>query len=151
MYKIFIFLAILSASMLAGLMATLLSVMRVMWRKQSDKDASKSFKDFLAHAATNRILSTLSITPVISAIVIAFLNKPDGTRSIYVYIGGGIWFLGFFLWTAFFNLPIYKAVAKWSDNETPNNGRELINRFHNVNIVRLLVSLVTSILFFMAI
>lgn len=151
MYKILVFLAILSAAILTGLMMTLLSVMRSMWLKQSDKDAAKGFKDFLASTSTGRILSTLSIMPVICGIVIAFIAVPNGARPIFAYIGSGVFFVGFFLWTAFFNLPIYKEVEKWSNDKTPNNGRTLIKRFHKVNIVRLLAALSTSILFFMAV
>ena len=151
MYKTFVFLAILSAAMLAGLMTTLLTVVRNVWREQSDEMAAKSFKGFLAHAATNRILSTLSIMPVISGIVIAFITAPHGKHPAYALVGGGIFLVGFFLWTAFFNLPIYKKVAAWDTDKVPVDVRSVIKRFHRVNLVRLFAALVTSILFFMAI
>ena len=151
MYKTFVFLGILSAAMLTGLMTTLSSVMRDMWLKQSTEDASKGLKDFLASTGTGRILSTLSIMPVICGIVIAFASKPNGARPLYAYIGAGVFFVGFFLWTAFFNLPIYKEAENWNNGKAPNNVREVIARFHTVNIMRLLAALATSILFFMAI
>ncbi|WP_429426338.1 hypothetical protein [Nocardia sp. GAS34] len=38
--------------------------------------------------------------------------------------GGGVFLLGFFIWTAIFNLPIYKAVATWNLTEaTPADVR----------------------------
>jgi uncharacterized membrane protein len=151
MYDTFIFLAILSAAMLTGLMTTLLTVMRGVWLKDSDEVAARNFKSFLAHAATNRILSTLSIMPVISGIAIMFIDTPKGDHSIYAKIGAVVFLIGFFLWTAFLNLPIYKKVAAWNDDETPSDTRMLIRRFHTVNIVRLAAALSTTILFFIAI
>ncbi len=90
----------------------------------------------------------VTILPVICGIVIAFVTAPNDAHPIFAYIGAGVFFVGFFLWTAFFNLPIYKEVQKWSYDNTPNNVRIIIARFHKVNIVRLLVALTTSILFF---
>jgi len=151
MYRLFTFFGLLSAAMLVGLMTTLLTVMRGVWLKESDDTAASSFKNFLAHAARNRILSTLSIMPVISAIVIAFIKSPADSHPHDAIIGGGIFFIGFFLWTAFFNLPIYKKVDAWPADKTPNDVRTLIKRFHDVNIVRLLAALIATVLFFMAI
>lgn len=150
MYQTFIFLAILSAAMLTGLMTTLLTVMRGVWRSESDEMAATNFKAFLAHAATNRALSTLSIMPVISGIVITFVSAPQGSHPLYAKIGAGVFFIGFFLWTAFFNLPIYKKVAAWKEGTAPADTRTLIGRFHQVNIVRLGAALAASILFFMS-
>lgn len=150
-YEIFDFLALSSALMLAGLMTILASVMRKMWRDQNDADAAASFKHFLKYAATNRILSTMSITPVIAALVMAFVTRPTGAQVGYAYVGGSIFLVGFFLWTAFFNLPIYKAVDAWSLVEAPSDTRVQIGRFHRSNAVRLVTSLVTAVLFFLAI
>jgi Domain of unknown function (DUF1772) len=113
-YDIFDFLALLSALMLAGLMVILSTVMRKMWREQNDADAAAYFKHFLKYAAADRILSTMSITPVIAALVMAFAAKPTGAQVGFAYAGGGIFLVGFFLWTAFFNLPVYKAVDAWT-------------------------------------
>ena len=150
-YDIFDFLALLSALMLAGLMTILSTVMRKMWREQNDADAAASFKHFLKCAATDRILSTMSITPVIAALVMAFVAKPKGAQVGYAYVGGGIFLVGFFFWTAFFNLPIYKAVDAWTLAEAPPDTREKIGRFHRSNAVRLVASLVTAVLFFLAV
>ena len=150
-YEIFDFLALLSALMLAGLMTMLASVMRKIWREQNDAAAAASFKQFLKHAATNRILSTMSITPVVAAIAMAFVTRPTGAQVGYAYAGGSIFFVGFFLWTAFFNLPIYKAVDAWTLAEAPSDTRVQISRFHRSNAVRLVASLVTAVLFFLAV
>ena len=150
-YDIFDFLALLNALMLAGVMTILSTVMHKMWREQNDADAAASFKRFLEYATTNRILSTMSITPVIAALVMAFVAKPAGSQAGYAYAGGGIFFVGFFLWTAFFNLPVYKAVNAWTLIETPSDTREQIGRFHRSNAVRLAASLVTAVLFFLAV
>ncbi|MGF6882844.1 hypothetical protein ABIA39_001786 [Nocardia sp. GAS34] len=75
---------------------------------------ARNFQDFLQHAGTNRVLSTL-------------------------------------IWTAIFNLPIYKAVAKWSlTDDTPADVRTQIRRFHTPNLGRLTAALATSVLFFVA-
>ena len=150
-YDIFDFLALLSALMLAGLMTILSTVMRKMWREQNDADAAASFKHFLKCAATDRILSTMSITPVIAALVMAFVVQPKGAQVGYAYVGGGIFLVGFFFWTAFFNLPIYKAVDAWTLAEAPQDTREKIGRFHRSNAVRLVALLVTAVLFFLAV
>ncbi|MGF6885668.1 hypothetical protein ABIA39_007415 [Nocardia sp. GAS34] len=63
MYRTLAFLAILSAAMLVGLMTTLLTVMRGLWNQQPELDAARNFQDFLQHAGTNRVLSTLTIIP----------------------------------------------------------------------------------------
>lgn len=150
MYRIVILVAILSAAMLAGLMGSLLVVFRPMWNRQTDEAASISFQQFLAVAATNRVLSTLSILPVVCGIVIIFLNAPSATKPVYAIIGGGIFLVGFFLWTAFFNLPIYRAVSAWNRDGHNPGSRQLIKRFHRVNTVRFAAALATSVLFFLA-
>lgn len=150
-YDICDFLALLSALMLAGLMAILSTVMRKMWREQNDAAAAANFKHFLKYAAADRILSTMSITPVIAALVMAFAAKPAGAQVGYAYVGGGIFLVGFFLWTAFFNLLVYKAVDAWPLGEAPSDTREQICRFHRSNAVRLVASLVTAVLFFLAV
>lgn len=150
-YEICDFLALSSALMLAGLMTMLATVMSKIWREQNDAAAAASFKHFLKYAATNRILSTMSITPVIAALVMAFVTKPAGARVEYAYIAGCIFLVGFFLWTAFFNLPIYKAVDAWTLAEVPSDTRLQIGRFHCSNAVRLVAALVTALLFFRAI
>ena len=150
-YDIFDFLALLSALMLAGVMTILSTVMRKMWREQNDADAAASFKQFLKYAATDRILSTMSITPVIAALVMAFVAQPKGAQVGYAYVGGGIFLVGFFFWTALFNLPIYKAVDAWTLVEAPLDTREKIGRFHRSNAVRLVALLVTAVLFFLAV
>ncbi|WP_315743026.1 MULTISPECIES: DUF1772 domain-containing protein [unclassified Bradyrhizobium] len=149
-YELFDFLALLCALMLAGLMLTLSTVMRKMWREQADADAAASFKHFLRSAASNRILSTMSITPVMAALVMAFVTKPADAQVGYAYVGGSIFLVGFFFWTAFFNLPIYKAVDGWTLDETPSDTRKQISRFHRSNAVRLVASLVAAVLFFLA-
>lgn len=152
MYRTLAFLAILSAAMLVGLMTTLLTVMRGMWNQQSDAGAARGFQDFLQHAATNRVLSTLTIIPIISAVWMAFLHAPDTTAKVCALTGGGVFLIGFFVWTAVFNLPIYKAVAKWDLTEAiPDDVRTEIGRFHASNIGRLTAALATSVLFFLAI
>ena len=150
-YDIFDFLALLSALMLAGVMTILSTVMRKMWREQNDADAAASFKHFLKYAATDRILSTMSITPVIAALVMAFVAQPKGAQVGYAYVGGGTFLVGFFFWTALFNLPIYKAVDAWTLAEAPSDTREKIGRFHRSNAVRLAALLVTAVLFFLAV
>ncbi|MBU3067829.1 DUF1772 domain-containing protein [Nocardia sp. NEAU-G5] len=151
MYRTLAFLAILSAAMLVGLMTTLLTVMRGLWNQQSEPDAARNFQDFLQHAGTNRVLSTLTIIPVISGVWMAFLHAPSSTAKVYALTGGGVFLLGFFIWTAIFNLPIYKAVAKWSlADATPADVRTQIRRFHISNIGRLTAALATSVLFFVA-
>lgn len=149
-YSFVVYLALLSAAMLAGLISTLLSVMRSMWARQTDVLAARSFQQFLAYAATNRVLSTLSILPVICAIVVIFIGAPSTSQLVYVLVGGGVFLLGFFIWTAIFNLPIYRSVAKWDTTKVPDNVRSLIRRFHLVNLARLTALLAASILFFMA-
>ncbi len=152
MYHVMAYLAIVSAAMLAGLMTTLLSVFRSMWNRLGDRDAASAFQDFLRHAATNRILSTLTIVPIICAIVMAFLTAPTPAKYVCALVGGGVFLLGFFLWTAAFNLPIYRAVATWDPAATvPTDTRALITRFHRVNIGRLVAALATTVLFFIAV
>ncbi|MFJ9367585.1 anthrone oxygenase family protein [Nocardia sp. NPDC101769] len=152
MYRTLAFLAILSAAMLVGLMTTLLTVMRGLWNQQSEADAARSFQDFLKHAGTNRVLSTLTIIPIISAIWMAFLHAPDTTAKVCALTGGGVFLLGFFIWTAVFNLPIYKAVDKWRLAEaTPDDVRTEIRRFHASNLGRLTAATATSVLFFVAV
>lgn len=150
MYQVLIFLAILAAAMLVGLMTTLLSVMRSMWRGQDDDVAARSLQEFLRFAATNRILSTLTIIPILCSIVIAFLGAPTTGKYVFALTGGGVFLVGFFLWTAVFNLPIYKLVSGWDLASTPVDVRAVIGRFHRVNIVRLSAALITSGLFFLA-
>ncbi|MBU3065454.1 DUF1772 domain-containing protein [Nocardia sp. NEAU-G5] len=151
MYRTLAFLAILSAAMLVGLMTTLLTVMRGLWNQQPELDAARNFQDFLQHAGTNRVLSTLTIIPVISGVWMAFLHAPDTTAKVCAVTGGGVFLLGFFIWTAIFNLPIYKAVARWNLTEaTPADVRTQIRRFHTSNIGRLTAALVTAVLFFVA-
>jgi hypothetical protein len=145
-----VYLALLSATMLVGLMTTLLTVMRSMWAGQTDALAAQSFQQFLNFAATNRVLSTLSILPVICSIVIIFIGVPSLMKLVYVLAGGGVFLLGFFIWTALFNLPIYRTVATWDNARVPDNVRSIIGRFHVVNLVRLAAALACSILFFLA-
>ncbi|MFE3956813.1 anthrone oxygenase family protein [Nocardia sp. NPDC059091] len=65
--------------------------------------------------------------------------------------GGEVFLVGFFLWTAIVNLPIYKAVAKWKLAEaTPADVRTQIRRFHTSNLGRLTAALATTVLFFVA-
>jgi uncharacterized membrane protein len=149
-YQAFVFAAILSSTMLVGLMTTLLTVMRAMWRAQADQAAAQSLRDFLAHAATNRVLSTLTVIPILSAIVIAFLGGPTPADHVRALVGGGVFLVGFFLWTAVFNLPIYRTVSQWDLASTPTDTRLIISRFHRVNTVRLIAALATSLLFLFA-
>jgi uncharacterized membrane protein len=149
-YQAFAFVAILSAAMLVGLMTTLLTVMRAMWRQQTDQAAAHALQDFLRHAATNRVLSTLTVLPILSAIVIAFLGGPTTAKYVCALVGGGVFLVGFFLWTAVFNLPIYRTVSHWDLASTPTDTRRIIGRFHRVNIVRLIAALATSLLFLLA-
>ena len=151
MYQALAFVAILSAAMLVGLMTTLLTVMRAMWRQQTDEVAARSVQDFLRHAATNRVLSTLTIIPIVCAIVMAFLNAPTTAGHVCALVGGGVFLVGFFLWTAVFNLPIYKTVSQWDVASAPADTRVMIGRFHRVNTVRLTAALATSVLFFLAV
>ncbi|GAB2520141.1 anthrone oxygenase family protein [Nocardia heshunensis] len=152
MYRTLDFLAILSAAMLVGLMTTLLTVMRGLWDEQPELEAARNFQAFLQHAGTNRILSTLTIIPIISAVWMAFLHAPSTTAKVCALTGGGVFLLGFFLWTAIFNLPIYKAVAKWNLTEsTPSDVRKQIRHFHASNLGRLTAALATTILFFVAV
>ncbi|HEY4388686.1 MAG TPA: hypothetical protein VGN34_29905, partial [Ktedonobacteraceae bacterium] len=109
MYSLVVYLALLSATMLVGLMTTLLTVMRSMWARQADAPAAQSLQQFLTYAATNRVLSTLSILPVICSIVIFFIGAPSITQLVYSLVGGSVFLLGFFIWTAIFNLPIYRT------------------------------------------
>ena len=150
MYSFIVYLALLSATMLVGLMTTLLTVMRAMWARQTDALAAQSFQQFLTYAATNRVLSTLSILPVICSIVIFFISAPSATQRVYALVGGGVFFLGFFIWTGIFNTPIYRTVAKWDTAKVPDDVRSLIQRFHMSNLVRLTATLAASILFFLA-
>jgi uncharacterized membrane protein len=150
-YQVLVFVAILASAMLVGLMTTLLSVMRAMWRQQADQAAAGSLQDFLRHAATNRVLSTLTVVPLISAIAIAFIGAPTTAKYGFALAGGGIFLVGFFLWTAVFNLPIYRTVSGWDLASIPEDTRSIIGRFHRVNIVRLIAALATSLLFFLAI
>jgi hypothetical protein len=46
-YEMVVFLAILSVAMLAGLLTTLLAVMRIIWNEQTDDTAATSFHEFL--------------------------------------------------------------------------------------------------------
>ncbi|GAA1968548.1 DUF1772 domain-containing protein [Kitasatospora viridis] len=150
MYEALVFLAILSAAMLVGLMTTLLTVMRVIWRQQSDEDAARAFQDFLAKAGTNRVLSTLTVIPIVSSIVIAFTGAPNHAAYVCALVGGGVFLAFFFLWTAAFNLPVYKAVAQWGGEGAPADVRVMISRFHRSNSVRLCGAFATSLLFFLA-
>ncbi|HEY4453959.1 MAG TPA: DUF1772 domain-containing protein [Pseudonocardiaceae bacterium] len=150
MYQALVFAAILSSAMLVGLMTTLLSVMRAMWRQQTDHAAARSLQDFLRHAATNRVLSTLTILPIACAIAVAFLGGPTTAKYVCALSGGGVFLVGFFLWTAVFNLPIYKTVSQWDLTSAPEDTRSIIGRFHRVNIVRLIAALATSLLFLLA-
>jgi hypothetical protein len=151
MYRVMAYAAIVSAAMLMGLMTTLLSVFRLMWARLDERGAAAAFQQFLRYAATSRVLSTLTIVPVVSAIVIAFLDAPTAKYACAL-IGGGVFLLGFFVWTAIFNLPIYRTVASWDPVvTTPSNTRALIARFHLVNIGRLVSALATTILFFLAV
>ena len=151
MYQVLIFAAILAAAMLVGLMVTLLSVMRSLWRSQADSAAAQSLRDFLRYAATNRVLSTLTIIPIVCSIAIGFLGAPTTTKYACALAGGGVFLVGFFLWTAVFNLPIYTTVSRWDLASTPADVRSIISRFHRVNIVRLSAALITSGLFFLAV
>jgi uncharacterized membrane protein len=149
-YSFVVYLALLSATMLVGLMTTLLTVMRPMWARQTDVLAAQSLQQFLAYAATNRVLSTLSILPVICSIVIIFIGAKSTSQLVYALVGGGVFLLGFFIWTAIFNLPIYKTVTKWDTTQAPDDVRSILRRFHVVNLVRLTAAFATSILFFLA-
>lgn len=150
MYQFLVFLAVMSAAMLVGVMTMLLTVMRVMWRQQSDAAAAASLHDFLRYAATNRLLGTLGILPVVCAIGIAFLGAPSATQYVYSLVGGAVFLVGFFVWTAVFNLPIYKAVSQWDLTPTPPEARSIINRFHRANTVRLAAGCATTMLYFLA-
>jgi uncharacterized membrane protein len=150
MYSFVVYLALLSATMLVGLMTTLLTVMRSMWARQEDVMAAQSLQQFLLYAATNRVLSTLSILPVICSIVIFFIGAPSTPQLVYALIGGAVFLLGFFIWTAIFNLPIYRTVAKWDTTKAPHDVRSVLRRFHIVNLVRLAAAFAASILFFLA-
>ncbi len=150
MYSFVVYLALLSATMLVGLMTTLLTVMRSMWARQADALAAQSLQQFLLYAATNRVLSTLSILPVICSIVIFFIGAPSTLQLVYALVGGGVFLLGFFIWTAIFNLPIYRTVAKWDTAKAPHDVRSVLRRFHTVNLVRLAAAFAASILFFLA-
>ncbi len=149
-YGFVVYVALLSTTMLVGLMTTLLTVMRSMWTKQVDALAAQSLQQFLAYAATNRVLSTLSILPVICSIVIIFIGAPSTTQLVFALVGGGVFLLGFFIWTAIFNLPIYRTVTKWDTTKAPEDVRSVLRRFHIVNLVRLTAAFAASILFFLA-
>jgi hypothetical protein len=150
-YRVMAYLAIVSAAMLMGLLITLLSVFRSIWDRLDERAAAAAFQDFLRHAATNRVLSTLTIVPIISAIVIAFLDAP-AAKYTCALAGGGVFLFGFFAWTAAFNQPIYRIVANWRPaTTTPPNTRAVIARFHLVNVGRLISALATTILFFAAV
>lgn len=136
--------------MLAGLMTALLTILRRTWRDQTDAEAAAGFKDFLRWAATDRILSTMSIAPVVAPIGMALVTKPNDAQIGYAYCGGTVFFFGFFLWTAVFNLPIYKAVRSWVVSPTPSDTRGQLRRFHRSNLVRLAAALTTATLFFLA-
>jgi uncharacterized membrane protein len=145
-----IYTALLSSSMLAGLMAVLLAVMRKAWSAQPDLLAAREFKQFLTFAAKNRVLSTLSVLPVLCpALAVCF--RPRGTPPLAFALGGcGVFLLGFFVWTALFNLPIYRAVERWDVAEVPADLRAMLRRFHTANAVRLAAALCASALFFVA-
>lgn len=149
-YELCDFLALASALMLAGLMTALSTIMRKLWRGQADAEAAAGFKGFLRWAATDRFLSTMSIVPVIAPFAMALAAKPKDAQAGYAYCGGAVFFIGFFLWTAIFNLPIYKAVRAWTPCPTPADTRVQIRRFHRSNLVRLGSALMTAALFFMA-
>jgi uncharacterized membrane protein len=150
MYELLTFLALLSAAMLAGLMATLVSVMRVMWQREADTDAASHLQEFLRYAARNRVLSTLSIVPVIAAIAIVFVGAPSRGQLVYALLGGGLFLVGFFLVTAVFNLPVYNAIMGWDVAELPAGWRSVLGRLHLVNAVRLAAALASGTLFFLA-
>jgi uncharacterized membrane protein len=154
MYQLLIFTAILSTAMLAGLMTTLLIVMRPMWRQQTDDVAARSLRDFLRHASTNRILITVTNLPAICAIVIGFLGAPARSGYAFALAGGGVFLVGFLVCTALVNLPIYRAVLRWnleSDAEPARQEvRRALRRFHRSNVIRLGSALAASALFFLA-
>ena len=150
MHEVLIYVAIVSAAMLAGLMTALLVVFRPMWNRQSDAIVRSGFSDFLHYAGTNRVLSTLSILPVLCGIGLIFARSPETAPFVFGILGGAVFLVGFFLWTAFFNLPIYRAVGTWTDDTPPGEVRALIHRFHMVNIVRLGSALAATVLFMLA-
>lgn len=150
MYEVLVFAGLLPAAMMTGLMTTLLVVFRPMWDRQPDDAAAVGFRDFVAHAAGNRILTALSLIPALCAAGIAVVGAPGTTELAYAVAGGGVYFVGFFLWTMIFNLPIYRAVAAWTDAPPYRDARALMRRFHLNNAVRLACALATSVLFFLA-
>jgi uncharacterized membrane protein len=145
-----IFIALVSASALAGLMTALLVVMRKIWAGQTDAQAANSFKEFLGQAARNRVLSTLSVLPIVCPLVAIFYHPERSGQLRFALVGCGIFLLGFYLWTGVFNLPIYRAVDRWDLTKTPDDVRAWLRRFHTANAVRLSASLCASAFFFAA-
>ena len=146
-----VFLAILSVAMLAGLLTTLLAVMRIIWNEQTDDTAATSFHEFLDRASTNPVLATLCVIPVVCTVALIFLGAPSTTQLTYAMTGGGIFFVGFLLWTVVLNLPVYRIVAAWEPHAPHPDVRKIIRRFHVYNLVRLGSSLAAGVLFFLAV
>lgn len=145
-----IFIALLSASMLAGLMVALLTVMRKVWARQDEATAAHSFKEFLTQAARNRVLSTLSVLPIVCPLIAVFCRPGRSGQLKFALAGCSIFLLGFYVWTGLINLPIYRAVDRWDLTKTPDNVRTYLRRFHTANIVRLGALICASALFFAA-
>jgi uncharacterized membrane protein len=145
-----IYTALLSSSMLAGLMAVLLSVMRRVWAEQSNLSAAREFRQFLTFAAKNRLLSTLSVLPVLCPLLALCFRPRGAPYPAFALAGCGVFLVGFFIWTAIFNLPIYRAVDRWDVTEAPVDLRVMLRRFHIANTVRLAAALCASAFFFVA-
>jgi hypothetical protein len=79
---------------------------------------------------------------------------PDGdaesVTSVDLALDGGQMVGGFFLWTALFNLPIYRAMAGWNETQS-GEVWPLLRRFHRANVVRLAAALALTVLFFLAV
>ncbi|WP_158888008.1 anthrone oxygenase family protein [Amycolatopsis anabasis] len=150
MYEVLVYLSVVSAAMLVGLMTTLLTVLRPIWAQQPEDAAARSFQTFLRFATPNPILLLLSFIPVISAIIIAFLDAPGTGEYVSALVGGGVFFVGYFACTALVNTPIYKIVMTWDPETSPEAVTPLLQRFHKVNLIRLAATVATTILFFAA-
>ena len=150
MYLALVFVALLSAAMMVGLMTTLLTVMGPMWRRQSDDVAARSLQDFLRIAPGNPILQGLTVLPPAVGLAIVVIGAPAGGQYLCALLGGAVFAAGFTAWTVVVNLPIYRTVAAWSLTAAPPDFRAVLGQFQRANAVRLAAALATTVLFFLA-
>ncbi|GAA1991265.1 hypothetical protein GCM10009754_82260 [Amycolatopsis minnesotensis] len=141
-------LSLVSSAMLLGLMVVVLTVLRPLWSSLPDSGAARGFQAFLRFATPNPVLVVLNFVPVLGTVAILFLDG-SGTRAM-AFVGGGVFFVGYFVVTALVNTPMYAKVMAWDPESAPDEVSAQLARFHRVNVIRLAATAASAALFFAA-